>query len=618
MSNLKVKVQGFGRFLSNMVMPNIGAFIAWGFITALFIPTGWLPNEYFGELVGPMIKFLLPLLIGYTGGKLAGGERGAVVGAITTMGIIVGSEIPMFLGAMIVGPLGGWAIKTFDNAIEGKVKSGFEMLVNNFSAGIIGMLLALLSYAVIGGLVTQLSDLLAAGVNALVAANMLPLTSIIVEPAKILFLNNAINHGIFSPLGIQQSAELGKSIFFLIEANPGPGLGILLAYMLFGKGSAKQTAGSASIIHFLGGIHEIYFPYVLMNPRLILAVIAGGATGVLTNNLLGGGLVAPASPGSIFAVLAMTPAGAHFGVILSVILSCAVTFAIASVLLKMQKNEVSLEDAQSQMQSMKAQSKGTVATQGNISKIFVACDAGMGSSAMGASMLRKKVQAAGLNIEVQNLAINDLPQNAQLIVTHQDLTARAQKQVPNAQHLSLSNFLDGAFYDSLVAELSQKQPEQAVQNPQHSAKVENNETLTLKAEQIFLGLQAENKAEAIRFAGEQLVKAGFVTPDYVDAMFAREEQVSTYLGEGLAVPHGVIEAKESVLKTGIVVCQYPDGVRFTDEEDGVAKLVIGIAAKGNEHIQILSRLTNALDDEQAMQTLTQTTDVEKVLELLSK
>lgn len=621
MSNLKVKVQGFGRFLSNMVMPNIGAFIAWGFITALFIPTGWLPNESFAKLVGPMITYLLPLLIGYSGGRLVGGERGAVVGAITTMGIIVGSEIPMFLGAMIVGPLGGWAIKTFDKAIEGKVKSGFEMLVNNFSAGIIGMILAMLSFAFIGGIVTQLSTLLGAGVGALVDAGLLPLTSIIVEPAKILFLNNAINHGVFTPLGTAQAQEVGKSILFLIEANPGPGLGILLAYMFFGRGTAKQTAGSASIIHFLGGIHEIYFPYVLMSPRLILAVIAGGATGVLTNSLLGGGLSAPASPGSIIAVLAMTPAGAHFAVIASVVLSCAVTFAIASVLLKMQKGEASLEDAQAQTQAMKAESKGvaTAAVNGNVNKIYVACDAGMGSSAMGASMLRKKVQAAGLNIEVQNLAINDLPQDAQLVITHKDLTARAQQRVGSAQHLSLTNFLDSAFYDGLVAKLGQSQPQQAVQNVENFANAETQtEGLKLQAEQVFLGLQAQNKAEAIRFAGEQLVKAGFVQPSYVDAMFAREEMVSTYLGEGLAVPHGTSDAKDSVLKTGIVVCQYPNGVRFTDEEDGVAKLVVGIAAKGNDHIQILSAITNALDDDEAMKTLTQTTNVDEVLALLAK
>ncbi|WGE90912.1 PTS mannitol transporter subunit IICBA [Actinobacillus genomosp. 1] len=628
MSNLKVKVQSFGRFLSNMVMPNIGAFIAWGFITALFIPTGWLPNESFAKLVGPMISYLLPLLIGYSGGRLAGGDRGAVVGAITTMGIIVGSEIPMFLGAMIVGPLGGWAIKTFDKAIEGKVKSGFEMLVNNFSAGIIGMLLALLSFSVIGGVVTSISDLLAAGVKALVDANLLALTSIIVEPAKILFLNNAINHGIFSPLGIQESSELGKSIFFLIEANPGPGLGILIAYMLFGKGSAKTTASSASIIHFFGGIHEIYFPYVLMNPRLILAVIAGGATGVLTNTLLGGGLVSPASPGSIIAVLAMTPAGAHLAVVASVILSCAVTFVIASVLLKMQKDdgieEDSLESAQAEMAAMKAQSKGgavaaNTAVAGdfsNVRKIYVSCDAGMGSSAMGASMLRKKVQAAGLNVEVQNIAINDLPQDAQLVVTHKDLTARAQKQVPTAQHLSLNNFLDGVFYDGLVAKLTANSTDKAIPAEVVPQVATERGGLNVTEDQIFLNLTARTKEEAIQFAGEQLVKLGFAEEDYIPAMFEREQQVSTYLGEGIAVPHGTIAAKDKVLKTGIVFCQYREGVRFTDEEDGVAKLVIGIAARNNEHIQVVSAITNALDDEKTMEILTLTDDPQKVLRLL--
>lgn len=278
-----------------------------------------------------------------------------------------------------------------------------------------------------------------------------------------------------------------------------------------------------------------------------------------------------------------------------------------------------MEDAQAQTQAMKAESKGVV--NGNINKIYVACDAGMGSSAMGASMLRKKVQAAGLNIEVQNLAINDLPQDAQLVITHKDLTARATQRVATAQHLSLTNFLDSAFYDSLVAKLANHQPQQAVQNTQNFANpVEEPqaEGLKLQAAQVFLGLQANSKEEAIRFAGEQLVKAGFVQPSYVDAMFAREQMVSTYLGEGLAVPHGTSDAKDSVLKTGIVVCQYPNGVRFTDEEDGVAKLVVGIAAKGNDHIQILSAITNALDDEQAMKTLTSTNDVEKVLALLSK
>lgn len=619
-ASAKVKIQSFGRFLSNMVMPNIGAFIAWGFITALFIPTGWLPNEQLAKLVGPMITYLLPLLIGYTGGKLVGGDRGAVVGAITTAGVIVGTDIPMFLGAMIAGPTGGWAIKRFDKWADGKIKSGFEMLVNNFSSGIIGMILAILFFWIVGPAVKVISSWLAAGVDVLVQNHLLPLTSIFVEPAKILFLNNAINHGIFSPLGIQQSQEFGQSVFFLIEANPGPGLGVLLAYMLFGKGSAKQTSGGAAIIHFFGGIHEIYFPYVLMNPRLILAVIAGGATGVFTLVLFNAGLQAPASPGSIIAVLAMTPKASYLGVIASVIASCAVSFLISSFFVKLQKEDSAdkLEEAQAASKAMKGgASQQQVTDYNGLKKIFVSCDAGMGSSAMGASMLRKKVNDAGLPIEVANCAINDLPEDARLVITHQDLTLRAKKQTPNAMHLSLTNFLDNKFYDSLVNDLKvnfdEKAPITELKDNEISV---NGTTFSLKPEQIFLGLEASDKFEAIRFAGEQLVKAGFVQPSYVDAMFEREKLVSTYLGEGVAVPHGTIEAKDAVLKTGVVVCQYPAGVRFTNDEDGVAKLVIGIAARNNEHIQVVSAITNALDSEEAIALLTSTNDVNKVLELL--
>ncbi|AET15058.1 TPA: PTS mannitol transporter subunit IICBA [Pasteurella multocida] len=619
-ANAKVKVQNFGRFLSNMVMPNIGAFIAWGFITALFIPTGWLPNETLAKLVGPMITYLLPLLIGYSGGKLIAGERGAVVGAIATAGVIVGTDIPMFLGAMIAGPTGGWAIKRFDKWADGKIKSGFEMLVNNFSSGIIGMILAILFFWLIGPAVKALSTMLAAGVDILVKAHLLPLTSIFVEPAKILFLNNAINHGIFSPLGIQQSQEFGQSIFFLIEANPGPGLGVLLAYIIFGKGTAKQTAGGATIIHFFGGIHEIYFPYVLMNPRLLLAVIAGGVSGVFTLVLFNAGLVAPASPGSIIAVLLMTPQNAIVGVLASVAIAATVSFVIASFFLKIQKEENGhlLEKMQAASKAMKSGVQfNTPARYQGVQKIFVACDAGMGSSAMGASMLRKKVKEAGLAIEVTNCAINDLPEDAQLVITHQDLTLRAKKHTPNAMHFSLNNFLDAHFYDNLVQDLSNTKVADLAKVSTLEPQEAPQTAFVLTEKQVFLGLKAANKEEAIRFAGERLVESGFVLPSYVDAMFEREKMVSTYLGEGIAVPHGTIEAKDAVLKTGVVVCQYPEGVKFNeDEEDSIAKLVIGIAAKNNEHLQVVSAITNALDNEDAIRILSETDDVEKVLALL--
>ena len=624
----KVKVQNFGRFLSNMVMPNIGAFIAWGFITALFIPTGWLPNETLAKLVGPMITYLLPLLIGYTGGKLVGGDRGAVVGAVTTMGVIVGTDIPMFMGAMMAGPLGGWAIKRFDRAIDGKVKSGFEMLVNNFSAGIIGMLLALLAFYAIGPFVKTLSAALAAGVGFLVAHGLLPLTSIFVEPAKILFLNNAINHGIFSPLGIQQATEHGKSIFFLIEANPGPGLGILLAYMMFGRGNAKQSAAGASIIHFLGGIHEIYFPYVLMNPRLILAVIAGGMTGVFTLTVFNAGLVSPASPGSIFAVLLMTPKDSLLGVLCSVAAATAVSFFVASIFVRTQatNGQDELEEATRKMKSMKQPGAASSANQDDGSSpltakhIVVACDAGMGSSAMGASLLRKKVEKAGLPITVVNKAINSLDETADIVITHRDLTDRAKRHAPNALHISLNNFLDNALYDNLVLRLQEggetSRPKASAANDEVYRGADSAALFTLSPSHVRLGMKASSKEEAIRLAGELLAQNGCVEPEYVDAMQAREKLSSTYLGESIAIPHGTIEAKDKVKKTGIVVCQYPAGVKFGEADDEVARLVIGIAARNDEHLQVINNITNALDDDSLIEKLATTTDVNFIVDLL--
>ena len=453
---LKVGAQSFGRFLSGMVMPNIGAFIAWGLITAFFIPTGWLPNETLASLVGPMITYLLPLLIGYTGGKMVGGDRGAVAGAVTTMGVIVGADIPMFMGAMIAGPLGGYAITKFDQKVDGKVKPGFEMLVNNFSLGIISMVIALIAYLVIGPVVSLITKALAAGVGWIVNMSLLPLVSIIVEPAKILFLNNAINHGVFTPLGAEQAAEFGSSIYYMIEANPGPGLGILLAYMVAGKTVAQRSTYGATIIHFFGGIHEIYFPYVLMKPRLIIAVIAGGMAGVGFNMVTGNGLVGPASPGSVFALTLMSTKGMGIVLTLSSIAIAALTsFLIGAVLIRLDTSESDdLEAAQAAVAASKSEAKGqatTVAAE-SVRSIVVACDAGMGSSAMGATVLRGKINDAGLNIEVSNLAINDL-KDADIVITQGELTDRARAKLPDAQHLSIENFMDASFYDDLVAKL---------------------------------------------------------------------------------------------------------------------------------------------------------------------
>ena len=463
---MKEKVQVFGRFLSGMVMPNIGAFIAWGLITALFIETGWCPNEKLAQFVTPMSTVLLPLLIAYTGGSAVAGQRGGVIGAIATMGVIVGSDIPMFIGAMIVGPLAAWIIKKFDKAVEGHIKVGFEMLVNNFSLGIIGAILACLAMYGVAPLVTGMNSVMRAGVDVFVSHGLLPLASIFIEPAKVLFLNNAINHGILSPMGIQQVEETGKSIFFLLEANPGPGLGILLAYCIAGKGNAKSSAPGAVIIHFLGGIHEIYFPYILMNPLLLISVIAGGASGIFCFNLFNVGLTAPASPGSIIAIMMMAEKHSYFGLIVGVAVAALVSFAISVPILKFMGKDTSLEDAQRQKDAMKKQAKGitaeTAATvpaanTGKVTKIAFACDAGMGSSAMGATVLKKKLVAAGLEgIEVIHTPVSSIPADVQIVVTHEELGERAAHSNPNAERILITNFLAAPEYATLVENLKKR------------------------------------------------------------------------------------------------------------------------------------------------------------------
>ena len=587
------KMQKFGRFLSGMVMPNIGAFIAWGLLTALFIPTGWIPNEYLAAAGGPMSKWLIPLLIGYSGGSAIYQHRGGVLGAIATAGIIAGSDIPMFLGAMIVGPFGGWCIKKFDEAFQDKIPTGFEMLINNFSAGILGGILAILAYAIVGPVVSSLNDILRGGVEFIVNLGLIPLVSILVEPAKVLFLNNAINHGVFSPIGIQESQELGKSIFFMIESNPGPGLGVLLAFCLVGKGMAKSSAPGAVIIHFLGGIHEIYFPYILMKPILLLAVIPAGMAGVFTLSVLNGGLIAPASPGSIFAILAMTPKGAYFANIAAVVVATAVSFVIASIFIKASKDDgSSLEEAQQNMQDMKNRGskrvESDVVVKGSeLKKIIYACDAGMGSSAMGASALRNKLKKAGYGyISVTNCAIGNIPSDAQIVVSHEKLADRAIADSPQAEHLFVQDFIKNDVYDIILAN-------------------------------IKMCLDTVTKEEAIKMAGELLYKSGYVGKEYINGMLAREQDVSTYMGRGIAIPHGENAVKDTVKKSGIVVLQFPNGVEFGT---GKAKLVVGIAGKGDEHLAILANIAIALDEytDEQLEELFVTKDKEALYNLFTK
>ncbi|USK42023.1 PTS mannitol transporter subunit IICBA [Cytobacillus oceanisediminis] len=633
-SNLKVAVQKFGNFLSSMVMPNISAFIAWGLITALFIPTGFFPNESLAKMVDPMVKYLLPLLIGYTGGKLVHDQRGAVVGAIATMGVIAGAEIPMFLGAMVIGPLGGYVIKKFDQIIEGRVRAGFEMLVNNFSAGILGAIVAILAFLGVGPAVDVFTGWLVAGVDWLIGTGLLPLTSILIEPAKVLFLNNAINHGVLSPIGVEQVKETGQSILFLLEANPGPGIGVLLAYMFFGKGNAKKSAPGAGIIHFFGGIHEIYFPYILMRPMLIIAVILGGMSGVFTLVLLGGGLFAPSSPGSIIAITAVTPhhASAYIANFAGVLVAAAVSFIVSAFIMKTGKQgEEDIEEAAKKMQEMKGKKSsvsnvfegGQAAMPDNVSKIYFACDAGMGSSAMGASLLRKKVKEAGMDIAVTNTAISNLPSDAEIVITQEELTPRARQKVPNAFHVSVDNFLSSPEYDKLISALqfpANSELHEIVEDAEENVpdivdeEMAHNDDL-LRPENIFLNKEFADKEEAIRFAGRVLVDAGYVEESYIEAMIERDNITSTYMGNDVAIPHGTEEAKKAVIKSGFTVIQVPNGVDFDGQK---VRLIFGIAGKDGTHLEILSGIAVTCSDMDNIEKLAAAESVQTIMDIIGK
>ena len=619
---MKNAVQRFGKFLSSMVMPNIGAFIAWGFITALFIEKGWLPNAQLATLNGPMLNYLLPVLIAFQGGKLIGGDRGGVMGAIATIGVIVGApDYPMLMGAMVMGPLAGFVIKKFDQAMDGRMPAGFEMLINNFSIGIFGMLLAIVGYYAIGPFMSAVLVVLKGGVQVLVDHSLLPLAAIFIEPAKVLFLNNAINHGIFTPIGIEQAAEAGKSIMYMLEANPGPGLGLLLAYWAFSKDKAtKDSAPGAIIIHFFGGIHEIYFPYILMNPLVIVGPIAGNICAILFYSITKAGLVGPSAPGSIIAFMSMSPRSSIVITALGVMIAATVSFLVSSPIVKMAGSK-SLEDAQKKTSDMKAESKGQAAEvlsgadvkADDIKKIVFACDAGMGSSAMGATKSRNRIKPLNLGITVTNTSVDNVPADADVVVCQYILQDRAVKSAPQARLVAIGNFLQDPNLDTFYAELEGRANGTSASAPAVEPEVKEEKKAkkaVLKKEGIKTGLKSVDKETAIRAAGQLLCDLGFTNEDYIQAMVDRENMVSTYMGMGVAIPHGTSNAKETVKKSGIVVMQYPEGVDFGDEK---AYLVIGIAGVGDEHLEILGNIVASLEDEELLETLKKNADVDTIM-----
>lgn len=599
---IRSNVQKIGSFISSMIIPNIGAFIAWGFIEAIFSPTGWFPNERISTLIDPLKNYLLPLLVGYTGGKVTGGARGGIVAAIATIGVICGANIPMILGAIIIGPVSGYLIKKLDIKLKDKIPYGFEMLVNNFSLAFMGIILAIIGLVIIGPSIIIVDKIMNKGVYFIIRNGLLPLLAIFIEPIKVLFLNNVMNHGIINIIAMDQITEYGKSILYLLEANPGPGLGVILSYYIYSKGVMKQFVPSAAIIQFFGGIHEIYFPYILLNPQLLIAAIIGNAVSIMIFLIFNTGLISLASPGSIFSIMMLSYKGDILKKLLGVFGGAIVSFFIATILLKRKyRKNVDININKKNKSELNFDIK-------SIKKIVFACDVGMGSSAMGARNFINKIKDFKLDIEVINSSISNIPSDSDIIITHKGLLGGIKKDINKSKIICIENFLEDDTLE-LLYEKFKKEYNSNVDNTYH---IQSNELLNEK--NILLNLENESKEEAIIRAGNLLFNNGYVGYEYINSMLEREKRISTYIGYGVAMPHGTEFGKEQVKKAGIVVLQYPEGINFGGQK---AYLLIAIAAKGEEHLEILSNIAQALGDVEAIENLKTTKNSKDVLKVFN-
>ncbi|HBC4196449.1 TPA: PTS transporter subunit EIIC [Enterococcus faecalis] len=472
----------FGHRLSGMIMPNLSIFIAWSLLSLVAGYTTGNLRLALSEVETIMIRVVLPILIGFTGGKMFEEQRGGVVAAIATVGVIVSTDVPQLFGAMFIGPLAGYTFAKIEQILLPKVKEGYEMLTKNFLAGIVGGLLCCFGILVVAPAVESASFWLYQFSSWLIEANLLPLVHVFLEPLKVLFFNNAINHGLLTPLGLEGASQTGQSILFLLETNPGPGVGVLVAFLLFGSVGQRKTAGGATMIQLIGGIHEIYFPFVLMDPRLFLAVIAGGMSGTLVFQIFNVGLSAPASPGSLVAILANAPTDARLAVFSGIFVSFLCSFAIASLLLKRQRG---IEPVS--MIKMKEEDQVETVTP-NYQQILFVCDAGMGSSAMGASLLSRQLKAVDLEMPVTYKSVHQMKwQPKTLVVIQAELKQLAQKYVPEKDMVSVQNFLEiKSYYPQVLAKLTASSQEQS------SLGSESTGTNPTKQIQKLVFLYAEN------------------------------------------------------------------------------------------------------------------------------
>lgn len=531
------KIRKIGRFYSSVIIKNIALFITYGLLSAVFSEYGWFPKENIYNMAQIIYQVLIPVCLGLTAGKKAGKEMGGLVGAITSIGVLMVENAPVITGSILLGGVGGYIADKLYERIQRKIRMGFEMLTKNVTIAIIGSIFAMLSYFIMAPILVGVDTFLLKGISELIEIHMLPLASVLIEPAKVFFLNNNMNHGILVPIGMEQIQTTGKSILFLIETNPGPGMGILMTYYILKKRDKKEI-GSYFIVESLGGIHEVYFPYVLENLKLILAVIVGGMSGILCFSIFDVGVVGPVSPGSMLTIFLMTRRESFLGIFLGIIVSAIVTCIIALIILMIEKrekkkknkkrkensgegNSCKIEQDNNKKNSYKIEQDNNEKNiykkeqdnneknsykieQGNDEKniykmenrmneidqnhdaienrnikefnllegvkkemnnqnvilyqkidvpkkIYFICDAGLGSSAMGASLLRKRLRQEGIeSIQVVHSAVDDISEEIEFLICQKEFFDKIEKTGYQGEIYMVEGLLNISEYEPLI------------------------------------------------------------------------------------------------------------------------------------------------------------------------
>ena len=462
-------IHKFGKFYSNIMINMIGIFIFVGILSVIFGDYGWVPNENIYAISQFVYSYVIPALIAYAAGNHMGqiyekrldvpktgiNHAGGAIAVMAAAGIMIADKNCAILGAMILGPICGLLWKHVLEPLTRKAVQGMEMLTRNLVAAVVGAAFSIAAYYVLTPVLSAVTHVIMMGVDWLIAHKLICLTSVLIEPAKVFFLNNSIHHGILLPLAMQQAEQNGSSMLFLLETNPGPGLGVLLALWLSNRKKRKEYA-AYMFVECIGGIHEIYFPEVLANLWLLLALIPGGMAGILCMSVFHVASAGLVSPGSILTLLFMS--GHHvLATLFAVAISTAVSCAIAFFILKRQ-GKWCTEAAISAQEEKKeeVQEKRQMLEKGQMQEIKIGfiCDAGVGSSAMGAALFRRKLKEEGMDgITAEAYAVDQIPEDLTIGVCQRAFLEILQKESNLSNIVTMESLLNQTEHLALIEKL---------------------------------------------------------------------------------------------------------------------------------------------------------------------